>query len=50
MTAPRFALALAAMLIATPNLAAPAFAQDYPTKSIRIVVPFGAGGPATSRA
>ncbi len=46
MTAPRFALALAAILIATPNLAAPCFAQDYPTRSIRIIVPFGAGGPA----
>jgi len=46
MTAPRFALALAATLVATANLAAPCFAQDYPAKPIRIVVPFGAGGPA----
>src|ERR1039458_7755960 len=41
MTAPRLALALAATLLATP-----CFAQDYPTKPIRIIVPFGAGGPA----
>jgi tripartite-type tricarboxylate transporter receptor subunit TctC len=46
MTAPRFALALAAVLAATPNLVTPCFAQDYPTKPIRIIVPFGAGGPA----
>ena len=41
MTGPRFALALVATLLATP-----CFAQDYPTKPIRIIVPFGAGGPA----
>jgi tripartite-type tricarboxylate transporter receptor subunit TctC len=46
MTASRFALALAAALAATPNLAASCLAQDYPTKPIRIIVPFGAGGPA----
>src|SRR4030088_997355 len=46
MTAPRFALALAATLVATPLLATPCFAQDYPTRPIKIIVPFGAGGPA----
>jgi len=45
--ASRFALALAAALLATPALlAGPSLAQDYPTRAIRIIVPFGAGGPA----
>jgi tripartite-type tricarboxylate transporter receptor subunit TctC len=46
MRAQSFALVLAAVLSAAPNLAAPCFAQDYPTRPIRIIVPFGAGGPA----
>src|SRR5258706_15456244 len=47
MTGPRFALALAATLLAAPALlATPCFAQDYPTRPIKIIVPFGAGGPA----
>src|SRR5258708_36824516 len=46
MTAPRFALALAAALFATPNLASQSLAQDYPARPIKVIVPFGAGGPA----
>jgi tripartite-type tricarboxylate transporter receptor subunit TctC len=47
MAGPRFALALAATLLAAPALVGTeCLAQDYPTKSIRIIVPFGAGGPA----
>jgi tripartite-type tricarboxylate transporter receptor subunit TctC len=42
----RLALALAASLLAAPTLRSQAFAQDYPNRPIRIVVPFGAGGPA----
>ena len=43
---PRLALALAAALLATPIIAPPCLAQDYPTRPVRIIVPFGAGGPA----
>jgi tripartite-type tricarboxylate transporter receptor subunit TctC len=46
MRAPRIALAVLATLLATQFLASPCLAQDYPTKPIRIIVPFGAGGPA----
>lgn len=45
MTGRRFVLALAAVLLAAP-IATPGSAQDYPSRSVRIVVPFGAGGPA----
>src|SRR6266404_4898988 len=47
MTGPRLAVALAATLLATPILlATQCLAQDYPTRPIKIIVPFGAGGPA----
>jgi tripartite-type tricarboxylate transporter receptor subunit TctC len=47
MTGPRLALALAAIFLATPALLTTGcLAQDYPTRPVRIIVPFGAGGPA----
>jgi tripartite-type tricarboxylate transporter receptor subunit TctC len=47
MTGPRFARALAiTLLAATTLLATQCLAQDYPTRPIKIIVPFGAGGPA----
>lgn len=45
MTRLRLALALAALVAATFT-AAPAPAQDYPVRPVKIIVPFGAGGPA----
>jgi tripartite-type tricarboxylate transporter receptor subunit TctC len=35
-----------ALLILTSACAAPAFAQDWPNRAVRIIVPFGAGGSA----
>jgi tripartite-type tricarboxylate transporter receptor subunit TctC len=41
----RFALLAAAVFsVALPSSAT--LAQDYPTRSVRVIVPFGAGGPA----
>jgi tripartite-type tricarboxylate transporter receptor subunit TctC len=46
-TRSRLAFALAAGLLAIATLLAPQCqAQDYPTRPVRIIVPFGAGGPA----
>src|SRR3954471_15100299 len=47
MTGQRFALALAATLLAASSLAATqCIAQEYPTRPVKIIVPFGPGGPA----
>jgi tripartite-type tricarboxylate transporter receptor subunit TctC len=45
MTGQRLVLALAAALLATP-ITGRVSAQDYPSRPVRIIVPFGAGGPA----
>ena len=36
----------AAALVAVSVLVAPAFGQSYPTRPVKIIVPFAAGGPA----
>src|SRR3712207_9102372 len=39
-------LKLGLVLAAAAGIALPAGAQDYPTRNVKIIVPFGAGGPA----
>ena len=46
MTGLRSSLVMALTLLATPILSSATVAQDYPSRTVRIVVPFGAGGPA----
>jgi tripartite-type tricarboxylate transporter receptor subunit TctC len=46
MTGSRFALALTAVVLAMPILYSPSLAEDYPARPVRVIVPFGAGGPA----
>lgn len=41
----RIIIAAVALLCATSAFAPSAFAQDYPTRPIRIIVPTPAGGP-----
>jgi tripartite-type tricarboxylate transporter receptor subunit TctC len=40
------AFRLGLVLAALAGCALPAVAQDYPTRNVKIIVPFGAGGPA----
>jgi tripartite-type tricarboxylate transporter receptor subunit TctC len=42
----RFALMLAMTLLAMPCVSSSSHAEDYPSRPVRIIVPFGAGGPA----
>jgi tripartite-type tricarboxylate transporter receptor subunit TctC len=37
---------VAAALLGLATMAAPALAQDYPARAVKIIVPFAAGGPA----
>jgi len=42
----RFAVLFAAAMAGLASLTAPAFAQEYPARPVKIIVPFAAGGPA----
>ncbi len=46
MASPRTALALIATLLATLMSGSSSLAQDYPSRPVKVIVPFGAGGPA----
>ena len=43
---PRAFIAFAVTLLAALSTSIPAHGQDYPTRPVRIIVPFAAGGPA----
>jgi tripartite-type tricarboxylate transporter receptor subunit TctC len=46
MASPRTALAPIAIVLATLMSLSTSLAQDFPSRPVRIIVPFGAGGPA----
>src|SRR5215467_2982570 len=46
MAGSRFAWLLAIALSAVPGLTSSSHAEDYPARPVKIIFPFGAGGPA----